>query len=105
MKPEKKMSAAKKGNNNAKGHKHSEESKAKISGRQQGANNSNFKGKVYLYVVHSHRLELASTHLNTQELVDILGVPRSTLYRFIKNRILFKFNGVSYIASRDGNLS
>ena len=48
------------------GAKHSDEAKAKMSARKQGAGNPRFnQGKaVYLYVVHAHGLELQSTHLS-----------------------------------------
>jgi len=83
-----------------KGHKHSEETKDKIS-----ASRLNMAKAVYLYVVHPYGFELSSIHLSTPRLVEFLGIPRSTLYRYIKNRSVFQVNGVSYIASWDGNLS
>lgn len=98
-----KMSTARKGNNylkGRKGYKQSDEHKA-----NNAASRYNGGKPVYLYVVHTHGLELSSMHLNSYRLVEFLGVPYSTLYRYIKHRTLFKVNGISYIASRDGNLS
>jgi hypothetical protein len=108
------MSAAKKGQ---KGRTQSEETKSRISDARKGRKlsdehktkisaSSYNKGKpVYLYTVHPYGLELASTHFNTYRLVEFLGVPYSTLYGYIKNRTLFKVHGLSYIASRDPNLT
>jgi len=109
-----KISTARKGQNL------SDEHKAKISVKRSKT--------VFLYVVHAHGLELKSTHYNAVRVSDalcapcvltlrvarskaprgtvdeILGLPKSSLYRYITNRALFQINGVSYIVSRDGNL-
>jgi group I intron endonuclease len=96
-----KMSAAKKGKSK------SEEHKAKISSSRLGEDNPYYnRGKaVYLHLVHAHGLELSATYPNTIRASEHLGVPKATLYSRIKNRTLFKFNGLSHIVSRDANLS
>ena len=102
-----KMSASKQGDGNPnKGKTCSEETRAKISASKKGQNSPYLnQGKsVYLYVVHAHELELQSTHYNTSRLSELLGIPYSTLYRYIKNRTLFKVNGVSYIVSYEAKL-
>jgi len=113
-----KVSAARKGREHSeetkdkisaalKGREFSEEHIAKMSARKQGAGNPRFnQGKpVYLYIIHSHALEQIATYSNRSRLAEFLGIPRSTLYNYIINCTLFKVNGVSYIASYNGNLS
>lgn len=116
-----KISAALQGNTNSKGipspmkgKKLSDEHKAKLSASHKGLKHSDeTKAKmsaskenpVYLYAVHLHGLELAFTHHNTSRLAEFLGVPYVTINKRIRNRTLFKVNGISYIASRDPNLT
>jgi group I intron endonuclease len=103
-----KVSAARKGKS------HSDETKAKISAAKKGKNLSDgHKAKiaakkskaVYLYVVHPHGLELSAVYLNTPRASENLGIPRTTLSRYIQNRTLFKVNGISHVVSWGCNLT
>jgi hypothetical protein len=101
-----KTSDAMKGNTNRKGRKASEEAKGKISAGMKGNTNRKDKGKaVYLYIVRANALELSATFHNRERASESLGMNRTTLYRYITNRTLFKMNGVSHVVSWDANLS
>ncbi|CAG8659628.1 13766_t:CDS:2, partial [Acaulospora colombiana] len=88
-----------------KGQKHSAETKAKLSAAKTGrelpeghkAKISNQGKPVYLYIVKPRALELNATFRNRERASESLGINRTTLYRYIKNRTLFKFNGVSHV--------
>jgi group I intron endonuclease len=90
-----------------KGHKHSEESKNLISAALKGDKNGRFnKGTpVYLYEVISSNFKLSATFPNRVRASMILGISASTLFNYIKNRTLFKFNGISHILSWDNSLA
>jgi group I intron endonuclease len=92
----------------------SDETKAKISATKKGKNLSDeHKAKisakkskpVYLYVVHRHGLELSATYSNNQRASETLGIPRTTLFNYIKARTLFKLNGISHVVSYEADLS
>jgi len=92
------------------GQKHSEETRSKMScsklgQRRENTPRFNTGKRVFLYIVHNHVLELTSTYFNRSRLAEFLGVPRSTLFNYIQNRTLFQVNGVSYIASWEGDLT
>lgn len=89
------------------GLKLSEETKAKISASLLGEKNGRFnKGTpVYLYEVLTSEIELCATFPNRARASTILGIPASTLFNYIKNKTLFKTNGVECILSYDGNLT
>lgn len=91
------MSGAQKGNKNAKGYKQTEEHKAKVLAK--------ISKPVYLYLVHTDRLELSASFPSTVRASETLGIPLSTIFNRIKNRTLFRMNGLLHIISRDGNLS
>lgn len=90
----------------AAGFKLNEEQRAKVSAGLKGNTNRKDKGKaVYLYLVHVDRFELIATFTNMRRCAEHLGVPYATLFHRVNNRTVFKFNGLSHIVSRDGNLS
>ena len=95
-----KISSSLKGNKNSKGQKLSEEAKAKVS-----ASRINTGKLVYLYIVRTHGLELSATFHNRERASESLGIKRTTLYKYIKNRTLFKMNGVSHVVSWNADLS
>ena len=86
------------------GAKHTDETKEKISASKKGQNSPYLnQGKaVYLYIVRGHVLELAATYFNRKRASESLGVDRTTLFRYIKNRSLFKVNGLPHIVSAAG---
>jgi len=92
------------------GVKHSEETKAKRKGQklseEHKAKISASKGKaVYLYLVHADGLELSASFPNMVRCSETLGIPLSSLFHRIKNRTLFKMNGLQHILSRDGKVA
>lgn len=86
---------------------HSEETKAKISASLKGDRSPRFNTgtPVFLYEVHSTRLELNATFSNRFRAAAILGIPASTLFNYIKNQTLFQVKGISYIISKNGLLT
>ena len=103
-----KISAALKGRTSPKkGRKLSEETKAKMAAAKtgrQGENTPRFNtGKtVFLYTVCNHGLDLVASFPNNNRAGEHLGVDRTTLFRYIKNRTLFKVNGLPHIVSAAG---
>ncbi|CAG8622683.1 6502_t:CDS:1, partial [Dentiscutata heterogama] len=85
------------------GKNHKEETKSKISGSVKGQNSvHDNKGKpVYLYLVHSHGLELSTTFANRFRASEVLGIPPSTLFNYIIVDCYLTVNGVSSILSWD----
>lgn len=85
----------------------SEEHKANLSASLKGEKSPRFnKGTpVYLYEVNSTKLELCATFPNRFRAAQMLDIPASTLFNYIKNRTLFLVKGISYILSRDGSLT
>jgi group I intron endonuclease len=86
---------------------HTEETKARIAASLKGEKSPRFnKGtSVYLYEVHSTRLELSATFPNRFRASAMLDIPASTLFNYIKNKTIFQVKGLSYILSREGFLT
>jgi len=64
------------------------------------------KGRaVYLYIVHTHGLELSAAYPNKVTPSEHLGISTTTVFNYIKNRTLFEVNGMAHMVSWDGNLS
>jgi hypothetical protein len=80
---------------------HTEETKAKIAASLTGDRSPRFnKGTpVYLYEVHSTKLELSATFPNR------FRAAASTLFNRIKNQTIFQVKGLSYILSKDKSLT
>jgi group I intron endonuclease len=85
----------------------SEETKARMSASHMGERNPRFnKGiPVYLYEIYPTGYELSATFPNRARASSTLGIPASTLFNYLKNKSLFKLNGIDFIISYDGNLS
>lgn len=83
------------------------EHKIKISTSLKGEKSPRFnKGTpVYLYEVHSTKLELSATFPNRFRAAAMLDIPASTLFNYIKNKTLFQIKGLSYILSKDCSLN
>jgi hypothetical protein len=60
---------------------------------------------VYLYEVHSTRLELSATFPNRFRVAAFLDIPASTLFNYIKSKTIFQVKGLSYILSKDKYLT
>jgi hypothetical protein len=89
------------------GYIHTEETKAKIAAYLKGDRSPRFnKGTpVYLYEVHSTRLELSATFPNRFRVAAFLDIPASTLFNYIKSKTIFQVKGLSYILSKDKYLT